>query len=74
VRNLAHRIDDGDECAVSPETIPDARIRELLTAICRVGYVLDQHRLAIAKHSHHLAELEAELEAELAAIDAEALK
>ena len=40
----------------------DPRTRAILERMARVGYVLDQHRIAVARHSQHLAELRAELE------------
>lgn len=40
----------------------DPRAQALLERMARVAYVLDCHREAIAKHSQHLAELQAELE------------
>lgn len=40
----------------------DPRAQVTLERMARVAYVLDQHRIAVAKHSQHLAELQTELE------------
>ena len=60
--------------AVERGVVPDSDLspaaRAILERMARVAYVRDQHLIAVARHSKHLAELEAEL----AAIDAEARK
>ncbi len=51
-----HRADQTAPAAESAEA------RGLLQRIAQVAYVLGCHREAIAKHSRHLAELQAELD------------
>lgn len=48
--------------AVVPESDLNPKVQALLRRMSQVAYVLDQHRLAVAKHSRHLAELRAEIE------------
>ena len=56
-RNIALQRDTDPE---SRELSP--RAAEILRKMRMVAYVLDCHRQAVAKHSQHLAELQAELE------------
>ena len=58
--DLSIRVERG---GVVPESDLSPAARAILERMSRVAYVLDQHKLAIARHSRHLAELRGELEA-----------
>ena len=50
------------DCSVRPESDLDPKVAAILKKMSQVTYVLDQHNIAVARHSRTLAELSVELD------------
>ncbi len=50
------------DCTVVPQSDLDPKVAAILRKMSQVGYVLDQHSIAVARHSRTLIELSVELE------------
>jgi len=50
------------DCTVIPLSDLEPEAAAILRRIAQVGYVLEQHNLAVARHTHTLVALRAELE------------
>jgi len=50
------------DCSVIPESDLDPKVAAIRRKMSQVVYVLDQHKIAVARHARTIAELAVELE------------
>ena len=50
------------DCSIIPQSDLDPKVVAVLRKMSQVSYVLDQHNIAVARHSRTLAELRLELD------------